>query len=380
MDISYLIEGVFKYMIELRQLHAHEYQAAINLSDKTFRNANQKSMGDAFPSIFSPYMISQSFGAFYEGELVSFMGLVPSVIRIGEAKLRVYSLGSVCTAEEHRKKGIASQLLERVFQFIDASEASLLLVSGDRSLYTRVNCCHYGSVTRFNLRNRVQEVNENEIREMRAEDLFQINNIGQQRLVCYEQSIIDLQTLIHAEAYASCFNLSHKTIILKKDDIITSFVVIGIPDKDSTQQKAKAIEWAGHPNEIVKLLSNAMEAYKLEEIEIHIPWHEDELVGELKGNFYSKEKNQGTVYIVNAERLLHQLQPYIKNDSIQFRPTGADTIDVTIFNRSKTIYLKEFLSLLFDAEPSDSEIIKLQKETGGAFPIPFPYTAGLNYV
>jgi predicted N-acetyltransferase YhbS len=370
--------------MEIRQLEEHERQVAIELSDKTFRNHQQKSMGEAFPFMFSQSSIGQSFGAFHNGELVSFMGLVPSVIKIGEARLNVYSLGSVCTAEDFRKKGIASQVLEKVFDFLDSSDASLLLVSGDRSLYTRVNCCHFGSISKFSVQyENVHEKNESQIREMRKEDLFQMNQIAQQRLISYDQSVSDLQSLIHAEAYASCLNLIHKTLILEKDKKVSSFLVLGVPHSQRQEQKGKMIEWAGQPNEIKHLLSYAIKAYSLEEIEVAVPWHEHLLENELKGSPFTLEKNEGTVYIINPERFLKQLNPYLKSKhfgTFECKNTDHEHIEVTFSNMTTTLKRKDFVSFIFDSQSKKPEILELQRNSGNIFPLPFPYTAGLNFI
>ncbi|MBO1514365.1 GNAT family N-acetyltransferase [Metabacillus bambusae] len=370
--------------MEIRQLEEHERQAAIELSDKTFRNHEQKSMGEAFPFMFSQSSIGQSFGAFHNGELVSFMGLVPSIIKIGEARLNVYSLGSVCTAEDYREKGIASQILERVFDFLDCSDASILLVSGDRSLYTRVNCCHFGNISKFNVQfENVHKNSESQIREMRKEDLFQMNQIAQRRLITYDQSVSDLQSLIHAEAYASCLNLTHKTLIVEKDNKVSSFLVLGVPHRKRQEQKGKMIEWAGKPNEIKHLLSYAIKAYELEEIEVAVPWHEHLLENELNGSTFTLEKNEGTVYIINPKRFLKQLNPYIKSrhlESFECKYTDREHIQVTFSNMTTTLQVKDFVSFVFDSQSNDSEILELQKSIGNIFPIPFPYTAGLNFI
>ncbi|GFZ78819.1 hypothetical protein GCM10008018_25450 [Paenibacillus marchantiophytorum] len=62
-------------MKEIRLLQGNEWEKAIRLSDMTFREIEQGSMGSAFPQVFSP-SLHQSYGMFVEKELVAFMGLV----------------------------------------------------------------------------------------------------------------------------------------------------------------------------------------------------------------------------------------------------------------------------------------------------------------
>jgi GNAT superfamily N-acetyltransferase len=79
------------------------------------------------------------------------MGLVPGLIRVGLACLRLYSFGSVCSHPDHRGKGYAGLLLEQALNHIDRADASLLLVSEDRSLYRRAGCLPFGSVKRYEI-------------------------------------------------------------------------------------------------------------------------------------------------------------------------------------------------------------------------------------
>ena len=369
-------------MIEIRQLHEHERIEAIQLSDKIFRDEKDKSMGSAFPSIFSSSMIGHSFGAFVKGELVSFMGLVPTVIRTGDAKLNVYSLGSVCTAEEYRGKGIASSMLDHVFKYLEKSETSLLLVSGDRSLYTRVNCCHFGTVRKFTVFKEDVEVRKNNnIREITSADSLQMHRVAQERKVAYEQSVMDIQTMLHAEAYASCLKQSHKTLIYEREGNVTSFLVLGIPNTYNPYLKATAIEWAGSPSEIAQLMRHGLNEYSFEELSIHVPWHDQQLARELKSHSFTDVQNQGTVFIVNPERLINQLHPYFNvRDSIKVKSVNSDYVHVNVFDKRETLHVKEFISFLFDNHSENLEVTTLQQCSKGLFPIPFPYTAGLNYV
>ncbi|GAA0592475.1 hypothetical protein GCM10009001_05820 [Virgibacillus siamensis] len=59
--------------MQLRQLKPNEFEQAITLADKTFRDKEHISMGTAFPQVFSKNL-NPSFGAFEGNELISFMG------------------------------------------------------------------------------------------------------------------------------------------------------------------------------------------------------------------------------------------------------------------------------------------------------------------
>ncbi|NWQ39625.1 hypothetical protein MLOOGBEN_02790 [Bacillus sp. EB106-08-02-XG196] len=170
---------------------------------------------------------------------------------------------------------------------------------------------------------------------------------------------------------------------MENDSQVSSFVVFGLPDQNNQSKKGKMIEWAGQPNEAYNLISYACKKYELDEIEVAVPWYEYEMEKELRSQSFSLHPNDGTVYIVNPKRLVKQLEPYLNDkllDSFVAKLAAHEHVEITFGNQSTTLTIKEFVSFVFDFQPQDASIQNLQNEIGGVLPIPFPYTAGLNYV
>lgn len=127
---------------------------------------------------FFSKQLNQSLGAFDGDRLVSFIGLVPSKMVIGEAELNTFSIGAVCTHPDYRGQGISTAILKEVYDYIDQARASLLFVSGDRGLYKRNHCYHFGRVYNYEIRNLSEEYKyQGSIRKGSAADIFQIDNI-----------------------------------------------------------------------------------------------------------------------------------------------------------------------------------------------------------
>ncbi|GGH87171.1 GNAT superfamily N-acetyltransferase [Pullulanibacillus pueri] len=366
--------------MEVRRLLPEDSQQAIRLSDSIFRDEEQKSMGEAFPAIFSPDVISQSYGMFDEGKLIAFMGLVPSMIRIGDATLHVYSLGSVCTDPEYRGKGAAGQILSMILDDLQKTEASLLLVSGDRSLYTRVGCQHFGKMHKFKFNDEMVSFSQESTvtyREGHSLDVQAIARLADQRKVAYIQTPYDLVQLIHAEAYASCIKRYHKVLVAEKDGV-QAFLVVGVPYGEDAGEGI-VVEWAGSVEFILPLLEEAKRCYGLKQLTFKVPWQETELLAKLSAFPHSVEGNQGTLYIVNERRLFQQLNPYITDRyglelGVNYDVKSTeDTVEFTI-NGDKSVFSRtEFLSFVFNPDA----------EAQPGFPnisVPLPYTAGLNYI
>src|ERR1700724_1990061 len=102
-------------MAEIHQVQGHEMNEAIQLADAVFRDAEQVSMAEAFPLVFSQ-SLGQSLGAFEQGKLVAFIGIVPAFIKVWLSRLPIYSLGAVCTHPDYRGRGYAGDLLNAIKQ------------------------------------------------------------------------------------------------------------------------------------------------------------------------------------------------------------------------------------------------------------------------
>ncbi|WEG12577.1 GNAT family N-acetyltransferase [Pullulanibacillus sp. KACC 23026] len=363
-------------MVEIRRLQRGEEQMAYRLSDRVFRNDHQKSMGLAFPSIFLPDVISHSYGGFVDGELVAFFGLVPSTIKVGPARLQVYSIGSVCTHPGHRGQGYAAAILDQILEDLKQTEACLLLVSGDRSLYTRVGCRPFGQVNHYKVSRTSEPLNSGlTIREMEPQDLHACARLARERETGYDLSVQDFAILIEAEAYASCLNLHHKVLVLKNDGEVKAFLAAGIPNNLDDSAKATGIEWAGEPYDVVQLAKELLNREELTEISLPVPWHDSALQKALEGYEYQTKGNQGTILIINPDRLVEQAAPYYKqlrgSLSLSWNK-GQGAGQLFIAGKTIQLSLEEMLQFFFNPEYKKGAV------NGQA--LPFPYTAGLNYI
>ncbi|WJH35903.1 GNAT family N-acetyltransferase [Paenibacillus sp. CC-CFT747] len=384
-------------MTDFRLVKPEEFQEAVRLSDATFRDEEQKSMGEGFPNVFSP-SLQQSFGAFADGKLVAFMGLVPAVLRVGAARLDVFQLGSVCTDPAYRGQGLASGVLQAVIGHAGRSGASLLLVSGGRSLYTNAACCGYGSVTRYTLTPASLKAAEaaaraaegTVFRELEPTDLLALHALAEARPVRYDQSAADLAQLLQAEAYGSCVKLRHRVLVAERDGRLTAFAVIGVPYREGLKNPPRVIEWAGDAQAAAALFAHAAGTFGLERLVVPVPWHERGLaaaVAPLAENEES-EPSYHTLKILSAKRLFSQLAPFFEERSAgtEAGPPAARDLEDGRFElrlgggEARTLAPEELISLLFDPEPKPGAAAEIREAYPALLPVPLPYNQGLNYV
>ncbi|MCS7462165.1 GNAT family N-acetyltransferase [Paenibacillus doosanensis] len=373
--------------MEFRLVRNEELQQAVHLADSIFRDAEQSSMGTAFPLIFSPGQ-SHSYGAFADGKLVSFMGFVPFVLRVGAARLNVFSVGSVCTDPDYRGQGTAGRLLELCKRHADQAGASLIFVSGDRSLYTRAHCYHFGRTDRFTLdaagaarlRARTAAHSGREIRPYAPQDAFALHAAADAREVAFAHSVTELQRLLGAQAHASCAKLAHEALVAAPaGGGVDSFAVIEAPGRYHSKRHPAAVEWGGPAEAVAALLADAVERFNLAELTVAVGWHERELALLLReaGVPSAPAANSGTVFVVSAARLLEQAAPYLRAAGGIIPAVGEQQEDgctVAAEGRgSVRLSAGELVSLLFD--PSSEQAASLPGWTA----IPLPSLSGLSY-
>lgn len=356
----------------IRLLQDNEFDAAIRLADSTFRDDEHKSMGDAYPFVFSP-SLKQSYGAFVNNELVAFMGFVPAIVQAGEARLHIYSVGAVCTHPDARGNGYASRLISSVFEHADQAGASLVLVSGNRSLYTRAGCYPFGRMKKYTLNQgnmthipSSAEDTGTRIREWRPTDLFKLVEIMRTRTAYYEQSVTDLAALNYAEAFASNVKMRHTVLVAERQGEAVAFAIMAMAGEQASLSARNpfVVEWAGEAQATAAILAYAIRKFNIPNLDIRVNWFETDLMKMLVPIPAESERNSGTIHMVNADHLCKQLAPY-------WRARAATDFDLA--KMLQDMDAAERMDFLFD--PNFRE-----EGRHPALPIPFPHTVGLNYV
>ncbi len=380
--------------LTIRTLFASEYQQAIDLADRTFRSKEQKSMGDAFPHVFSR-PLGQGIGAFDQERLVSYMGLVPAFIDVNVTQISSYLLGSVCTDIDYRGRGLASKLLSEVFHHVEEASASLLFVSGDRPLYQRAHCSAFGSFQECTFVRSGTEIEEAsrhqdlswEIRDLNSTDWLTILKIRKKLASTISTTPYEWATLLESEAFSSCFHAYTRILVAKHNDVVSGYAVVSIP-LGHEHLSGTILEWYGDQTCLQHMIIAAIRRWGLEKLVVYLD--ESDLFS-LDTAFTTMErrpvKNQGTVAIINAEQLYEEILPdvisrgYQDDDQLQFHPLNKNTWEIVINNRSWVMSHEELVAFLFDNQFEKEDWGKEEELLRRAwFPIKLPYLISLHYV
>ncbi|TXK74620.1 hypothetical protein [Paenibacillus sp. N3.4] len=295
--------------------------------------------------------------------------------------------------------------MDKIIEHGNLAEASLLLVSGSLSIYAKRDCFRYGTFKQVTITGESTEdaLHPNRqandcfnFRELAMTDWFRLKRLADQREIAFDQSIWDIASLIHNHALASNRKLENKVLIAEKEGQAAAYAIMAIK-KPFTNVKASSqlVEWAGDPIAAAAMLVHAVKRYELDELLVNIPWYE-KLLAEQLSHYPNKDLEDGfTIRIMDIERLIEQLMPYLREkneqliESLCIQRRGDGNFNLRIADLEAVFTSRELLSLIFD-HTDDSSQSSNEMQMGltnhfkqvlqDLFPIPFPHAAGLNYV
>ncbi|MFD1885830.1 GNAT family N-acetyltransferase [Paenibacillus wenxiniae] len=381
-------------MVNIRRVHIDELPMAAELANYIFCETGEQYMGTAFPTLFRPGIV-HSYGAFDDaGKLVSFMGLVPVVITSGSEQISAFSIGAVCTHPDYRGQRLAGQLLERCRQHAIEAGASLMFISGDRSLYTRAGSQFFGRAYQFELTEQLAAIEPSEwleLRELEPRDLLAVHAQLQRSTAHVEMSIGEMQQMLGAEAMAHVNQQQQKVLVAATSNGIAGVVILSIPHasyNDKSQSKPPAIEragsvieYGGNVDAVRQLWLEAIRRFDLTTLTVTIPWQDRDLVAaaETTGASSTTIRNGGTVMIVNGGALVAQTGrlDYL-NEGAPVRIALGEAGNYILHTPAGDYTLAddaELCSLLFDPH---SDVLPEPNEAFQAVPLPYMY--GLYFI
>ncbi|MGQ9524064.1 MAG: GNAT family N-acetyltransferase [Armatimonadota bacterium] len=111
---------------------------AVELANRVFRPNSTGDMGAEYPLLFSKSNAQNLLVVKARGRVISLVGLCIRDAAILGYRIRTVSVGSVCTDPAFRGRGLASALMHDAIERSRSQGCSLMLISGDRSLYRRL--------------------------------------------------------------------------------------------------------------------------------------------------------------------------------------------------------------------------------------------------
>ena len=374
-------------MIRVRSAKNEEFNEVVNLINYVFRitRNNLPTMVEEFPLLLNKENTNNMIIIKQDEKVVSTVNFLKQDISIEGIKLKCASIGAVCTHEDYRGIGYSSLILDRVEEKMYEDGVDILLVSGTRGLYTRRGCSLVKSHYKYEFNKGIDcnELKFIDYSEDYLEDVCKMYNLNSTR---YLRTLEDFKTLINSATIA-WGNFKYKKCIIKKEKEVVGYLVIRIIDGE--EKVGQVIECFGNSICISKALRSLLTKLQLQKIIYNV--HVKDYYNLLEDYDYKRlHYQQGALKIINFKNLMEKLKGYFKYhfDSeflkeIKFTQ-NAEKYLITFKNEEVKINnVSDLNKLMFEGNLENleglEENLKIAKFLKSVFPIPFVWTANLNY-
>ncbi len=339
----------------------------------------EPSLLDDFPLFYSA---ENSKNLYYvedeKGNPISAAGVYKNVCSLEGIQLHVASLGNVWTLPEHRGQKLASRIVEEIVSDLEKEETSLLLVSGDESIYTRLGCCPAGSmIVATYVRDgdvtgggkfRTAHV-QSEDRETHANALLEIH---EKEPIRYVRNTAQMKVLLRTLGYLRRY-VNRQLFEVESEGRVVAYAVAAL-DSLSTGEEGKSvriIEYAGSRRAVVSSLEKILQYYEAGAVEFCFLPSDVEMMNftsSLRLNF-RREALQGMFRPLNVEFLFSELAPWFSGKVSVSRDRNSWLVEGQ-FGEKKLASLQTMTSWLFGTNFGENFSLK----------IPLMRTDDLNYI
>lgn len=327
------------------------------------------------------------------GQTVSKVGLWERDVYVYGCKFRVGCIGGVWTKEEYRGMGYATRLLESAIKRTWKDGGDVLLVSGDRGLYRRLNCVAAAPYYLFKVsRADVENLPRGEVepREYCDEDLLDLIRIHRMEPVRYHRTIEHFEDDMYKRhwwpLWPGWFYVKPNTYILRCDSRSLAYVVVQPFTQEYSKMRGAAIcEYAGSRSAVVEAIPWIFQKYGIEKLLVWVSPFDLEFKYLLKKMGLKPEVEDlpgHTIRMVDFLRLYSRLQPYFeahlgsRNTKLLNLRQENDVFTVEFQGQRFQFDSRMVVRLVFGSVeeplkiPGNGELATILRKV---FPIPFPW-------
>lgn len=319
-----------------------------------------------------------------DGRPVSHIRLVYNFLSLYGCRVKIASIGGVCTHPDYRNQGLASVLLEHCATVATRAGATLLLISGGRGLYRRAMAVDavptfVGEIGRgsIEVRNGAPRA-----RPGRPEDWAVCARLHQAEPVRFVR---------RAEVFARALrgHGHHVPWVIERDGEALAYAVLSRDWGDPTEGRERWVsEYAGPRGALVQGLPSLLEAADVDDIEFRAPQWDRELAHLLQDAGLRLREGtlwEHTIRLLDLPLLMRRLRPYLaarltrrEIRALAFAQTAKECV-FTHGDEALTLAVGKATALVLGGPEAPAVRTELGESLGALFPIPFPLP-GMNYV
>lgn len=364
-------------MLNPRIAKLSDFEKIIGLINKVFRlsRGHKPTMEMEFPLLLNRDNIDNMIVIEDQGKIISVANFLVQEVIIEGISLKTASLGAVCTDPLYEGKGYSSRIIDFVEGILYKKEIDLLLISGERTLYTRRMATQVKNFYKYTIEAKKVGLKLS-IEDYEDKYLYDVLERYNQNSTRFYRTKDQFESLLES-ATIPWGNFSYKKHIVKNEGEFIGYIVLRIIDGDG--RRGQIIEM-DIPNKYAHdLLSHLASEHSLDYIEYYLH------IKDYKNHLEDYDKREldylyGTIKIINFEKMMGKLYKYFAQyigrkdlEELEFieEEKGYKIID------KKTQYrvnnLDELNKLVFEGSIETNTIID------EVFPINFIWTANLNF-
>ncbi|MCY3801252.1 MAG: GNAT family N-acetyltransferase [Chloroflexi bacterium] len=371
---------------------------------------------DEYPLIFRDKDPESRRVICVDGKIVSYVGLhIRNAVFFG-CEVKVASVGGVCTHPAYRGRGLATILMNHCESFMQDAGVDLVIVSGERGLYRRLEYELAGSVSVYRIPADTEPDNGGyTIRDATEADIGEMVRLYQRLPVRFHRPLEDFQVAVRAIWIDRVIDQRH-ALVAERDGSLQAYLTYtvhdsdnesGAPDPTATVGEPSfpleeesigsvsvgnriANEFAGGAGAVLALARAAAGRAGAPHFDLSVAGAYRQLLSECAGHGYPRHVTHqpGTFKLLAPSRFLDAIKPLI------IERAGADIADRLAISITDGTYLLELdnqhyrigrnaglLELIF--EPGLRAEIgpngRLGEAVSACFPLPMIWT-GLNFV
>lgn len=317
------------------------------------------------------------------GKPVSHIKLVYNRLLICGCRVKVASIGGVCTHPDFRGKGIATVLLDHCIEEATGGGATLMIISGGRGLYRRAQAVEAGATLRADI---VPECLRRpsggcSARPATPDDWPAFARLYQQEAVRFARS---------AEFFARALAHRHHmgAWMVQSAEGAQAYLLLARDWGAGHGAPRRLVgEYAGSRGALVEALPSVLEQTGLQQIGLDIPAHDRELAyllareGIELGRATIKDH---TIRLLNLPVFMRRLRPYIaaRLPRREARELTFEQGDGCVFgfeSETQSFDLGRSAALMLGGPKAPRLRGELGRVLGSLLPVPLPLP-GLNYV
>ncbi|HOE12955.1 MAG TPA: GNAT family N-acetyltransferase [bacterium] len=297
---------------EMRIPTPDEIPQLIDLLNLVFRPQGGN-MGREFPSLLREENLEQLRVIVEDGTIVAHVGMTLQDAILGGIPTRICNIGAVSTHPDSRGKGYATQLMEDAVQHARSRGADIMLISGKRGLYRRMNAVECGLFPFLALTEQEVESAFLDARRVKEEDLPQVAAVRQCESTRYLLSLEELRILFRG-GYAMCRPV--EWWLFSKDGIPCAFGVISKETGDG-ETRLQLIEWKGDAEALRSAWITWSRTHRTNRIDVVVTSPMN-LPASWRSHIEKRITFSGTALVLHARRFLERARPMLTERSDLF--------------------------------------------------------------